>query len=122
MSGIALLIAIFSAILAPWLIVWLFGQEYSGAIVILRIYTWSGIGLFLGVAINQYLLSENRSRDIFLYNFLSMATNIALNLILIPRLGLTGAAWATLISYSAGPVVIIALERFKDPGQEKIIA
>lgn len=113
MTGLAFLIAIFSTILAPWIIIKLFGPEYSAAIIILQIYVWSGLGLFLGLVITQYFLSENRSRDIFLYNSLSMLANIILNLILIPKLGLTGAAWATLISYSAGPIVVLALERFK---------
>lgn len=110
MIGISLFIAIISTILAPWIITLLFGSEYSGAIIILQIYVWSGIGLFVGVAINQYFLSENHSRTIFLYNLLSMSANVVLNIILIPRLGLTGAAWATLISYSAGPIVVFIKE------------
>lgn len=110
MIGISLFIAIISTILAPWIITLLFGSEYCGAIIILQIYVWSGIGLFVGVAINQYFLSENHSRTIFLYNLLSMSANVVLNIILIPRLGLTGAAWATLISYSAGPIVVFIKE------------
>lgn len=106
MVVVALFIAIFSTILASWGVNLLFGHEYSAAAVILQIYAWSGIGLFLGWAIIQYYLSENRSRDILFYYSLSMLANIALNLVLIPRFGLTGAAWATLVSYSAGPVFI----------------
>lgn len=106
MAAIALAIAVVSTILAPWAIFWLFGPEYLGAVVILQIYVWSGLGLSIGWVISQYYLSENRSRDIFWYNLLSMLANVLLNLILIPRLGLSGAAWATLISYSAGPIVV----------------
>ena len=112
MIGISLFIAIISTILAPWIITLLFGLKYSGAVIILQIYVWSGIGLFVGVAINQYFLSENRSHTIFLYNLLSMSANVVLNIILIPRLGLTGAAWATLISYSAGPVAVGIIKWF----------
>jgi len=106
MTGVAIIIAILTTVLAPWAIILLFGSQYLGAIIILQIYVWSGLGLSIGWVITQYFLSENRSRDIFLYNLLSMLANVVLNLILIPRLGLTGAAWATLISYSVGPVVM----------------
>jgi O-antigen/teichoic acid export membrane protein len=102
---IAFLIAAFSTILAPWIINLLFGPSYLGAVAIFRIYVWSGIGLSFGWVISQYFLSENRIRDIFVYNLLSMLANITLNLILIPKFGLIGAAWATLLSYSMGPII-----------------
>lgn len=107
MIAIALVIAIPSTILAPWAMSVLFGKEFIASTDILRIYVWSSIGFFLGWAINQYLLSENKTKTIMFYNLLSMMLNIGLNLILIPRLGLMGAAWSTLISYSVGPVVVL---------------
>lgn len=109
MVGIALIIAVPSTFLAPWAIKTLFGKEYIDSAAILQVYIWSGIGFFLGWAINQYLLSENKTKIIMFYNLLSMILNIALNLILIPMYGLLGAAWSTLISYSVGPVFILAL-------------
>ncbi len=113
----AFIIAIISTFLAPWIINLLFGKEYLAAVSILQIYVWSGVGLFIGYAIIQYFLSENRSRDIFFYNLLPMVSNVLLNLILIPRLGLTGAAWATLISYSSGPIVMAVAWRYKKFGK-----
>lgn len=109
MIGVAVVIAFFSTILAHWIIILLFGQEYLAAVIILQIYVWSGLGFFVSVAINRYFLAENRSRDIFLYNFLSMSVNVILNLILIPKFGVTGAAWATFISYSVGPIVVVTV-------------
>jgi len=112
MIAIAVFIAIVSTILAHWIIVVLYGTAYLAAVIILKIYVWSGVGLFLGIAINQYFLSENQSHYIFFYNLLSMITNIVLNLVLIPKIGLTGAAWATLISYSAGPIIVLIISLF----------
>ena len=51
--------------------------------------------------------------DVFVYNLFSMLVNVILNIILIPRMGLIGAAWATLISYSFGPIVVIILGPLK---------
>jgi O-antigen/teichoic acid export membrane protein len=106
LGGIAVAIAIPLTILAPRIINFLFGSAYIGAVDILRIYVWSGIGVFLNVGLYQYFLSENRLKLIFYFYIFLMILNIVLNLILIPKLGLTGAAWATLISYSAGVAVV----------------
>jgi len=38
--------------------------------------------------------------------------NIILNIILIPKIGLTGAAWSTLVSYSIGPIIVLVADRF----------
>lgn len=121
MAVIAIAIAIISTILAPWLITLLFGKAYFSAIIILQIYVWSSVGLFVGGAINQYFLTENRSQAIFLYNLLSMMLNVVLNFILIPYIGLTGAAWATLISYSAGPIVFVVIERINKIRTNKLL-
>ncbi|MDD2492706.1 MAG: flippase [Bacilli bacterium] len=112
MACIAVLIAIPTTIFAGPIIKLLFGQEYLAAAIILPIYIWSGLGLFVGWIINQHFLSENHFKSIFCYNFFSMLFNILLNLIFIPRFGLTGAAWATFVSYSSGPVIVYLFRSF----------
>ncbi len=107
MIMMAVLIAVPTVILAPWAVNLLFGAAYAPAVLILQIYVWSGVGLFWGWAINQQLTAENRTRTIFILNFAAMILNIGLNLVLIPALGLPGAALATLISYFAIPVLMI---------------
>ncbi len=102
---IALGIAIPLTALAPWLILNFYGVFYHGAIEIFRVYIWSGVGLFVSLGISQYLLVENKFKFLFFLNFLSMLFNVILNIILIPKIGLIGAAWATLISYSIGPII-----------------
>ncbi|MFA6995441.1 MAG: flippase [Patescibacteria group bacterium] len=95
---ISIIIAIPMTLLAKPIIYILFGSGYLESINILRIYIWSSLGLFLGTATYQYLMSENLVKTIFWLNFLAMIVNVVLNLIFIPTLGLSGAAWATLIS------------------------
>lgn len=104
MGLISVLIALPVALLAHPLVYWLFGVKFLAAVGVLKIYIWSSVGLFLGVAINQYLMVENKVRAIFVINIIAMITNIGLNLVFIPIFGLTGAAWATLISYFILPV------------------
>ncbi len=102
-------------ILARPIIIVLFGPDYSPSIEILKIYIWSSIGLFLGWAVQYHLTSENFIKTIFITNLLAMITNVVLNIFLIPRIGLYGAAFATLISYSILPlsVLVIKMKIFK---------
>lgn len=109
---IALVIALLISLLAKPIIVVLFGAEYLLAVPILQIYVWSGVGFFLGLAISQYLMAENLVKTIFIVNFISMVVNVGLNFILIPRLGLNGAAWATLVSYLIIPILVLSAKNF----------
>lgn len=111
LAGIAATIAIPSTLLANWFINVFFGPAYNDSIIILQIYIWSGIGLFLTWGLNQYFLVENRLYALFSLSFFSMLLNIILNLFFIPRFDLQGAAWATLISYTIGPVIVLISQK-----------
>jgi O-antigen/teichoic acid export membrane protein len=114
LGGIALAIAVPVVIMSPFIIKILFGSEYIMAIPILQIYVWSGIGLFLSIGINRYFMVEDKLKSIFYYSLLAVIINVGLNFILIPKVGLTGAAWATLISYSIGPIIVLILHKIKN--------
>lgn len=118
----AILIAVISTIFAPWIVNLLFGSEYLGTIIILQIYAWSAVGFFLSIVITKYFLSENRSQSIFWYNLLSMSVNVVLNFVMIPAIGLIGAALATLISYSVGPVVMVTIWWFENIRKKKLLS
>jgi len=109
---LSLIIAITITFLAKPIMTVLFGNNYLESVAILKIYIWSSVGLFLTVAVNQYLISENSVKTIFWFNFLSMIINIGLNIWLIPLIGLLGAAWATLISYFVIPISVLIREKF----------
>jgi len=110
MSIIPILINVPIMLLAEPIILILFGQDFIYSIGILKIYTWSSIGLFLGWAVQYHLTSENFIKTIFFTNLIAMITNIALNLVLIPKIGLYGSAYATLISYSILPLSVLILK------------
>jgi O-antigen/teichoic acid export membrane protein len=111
MFFLALLIAFPLAVFSWPITVMIFGADYAASALVLSIYAWSSLGFFLTTAINQALTSENRLRIIFLINLLMMLVNVFLNYLLIPRLGLSGAAWATTISYLLGPASFMLYER-----------
>lgn len=78
----------------------LFGIQYQEAAGVLRIYVWAGVIVFFGCAWSNWIITENQQKVIVYSHIISMPINIILNIILIKKYGIIGAAWATLISYS----------------------
>lgn len=112
MTIIPIIIAIPVTLFANPIISVLFGNNYLESINILRIYIWSNVGLFLGMAMYQFLITENKVNIIFTITVLTMIINIGLNSIFIPTFGLTGAAYTTLISYLIVPTGAIFAKKF----------
>lgn len=104
----AAVLSIVVFLFAKPLVAIIFGQGYLPATEILQIYIWAIIPIFLGTALYQYLLTENMIKLSFGINLAAMLVNIGLNLLFIPRFGLPGAAYATLIAYSVPPIIMLA--------------
>ncbi len=109
----AFMIAIPITIMSKYIIYFLYGIEYMSSVTILNIYVWSGLGMFIAIGINKYLIVENKLKSIFFYNILAVILNIILNMILIPKIGINGAAIATLISYSISPIIFLSIYNLK---------
>lgn len=84
-----------------------YGQEFVTGYKVLQLYVWSGIGISLGSIINQYLITEKLVRVTLYLSIIGMVINVILNLILIPRYGINGSAFATLVSYIVGPLCVL---------------
>jgi len=76
----------------------LYGDEFSGAARILRVLSWAVWPVYIGYLVTQSLIAVDASRLYFLFSIFSVALNILLNLVLIPRFGPLGAAWATVFT------------------------
>lgn len=100
MAGISYSIAFLMTLFSNFLILTLFGPAYGEAGVVLSIHIWASIFFFLGVARTPWILNEGLMKLALYSHLLGATINIILNLLLITRLGPTGAAIATLISYA----------------------
>jgi O-antigen/teichoic acid export membrane protein len=76
----------------------LFGPIYSDAGFVLATHVWASVFVFLGVAGNCWLMAENLQKIILQRTILGAISNVALNLILIPKIGVNGAAISLVIS------------------------
>ena len=100
MVWLAIGIALPIMLLSNNIIKLLFGIQYQEAAGVLRVYVWAGIIVFFGCAWSKWIITENQQKVIMYSHIISMPINIMLNIILIKKYGIIGAAWATLISYS----------------------
>lgn len=92
--------SIVMTLVGAWLTRLMFGPAYDAAVPVLQIYVWTTVFVFLTIASQAQLLSNERTTHVVAVRTIAGAvTNIVLNLILIPYAGLAGAAWAAVISY-----------------------
>ncbi len=110
--GLALPLSLFSSSIIQIL----YGDAYSAASGVLAIYAWAAIFVFLGVASSSYLLAENLTIVSLYRTTLGAVTNVVLNLLLIPRFGIAGAAYATLISYGVAAYGVFLHRRARVAG------
>ncbi len=106
---IAVIACIGYTLFADWIITFLFGVEYAESSGIMTIYIWSVIFVFLSNGSWGFYLNENLEKFSSIRLIIGAIINVILNLIFIERLGLLGAAYATLISYSISGYFVNAL-------------
>ena len=103
---LAIAIALPTSILNEWLVVMLYGVDYKEAGKVLMISIWAGIFVFYGAARGRWLITENMQGYGVICTSVGAVTNIALNLILIKKLGIIGAAISTFMAYGMSSIIV----------------
>lgn len=111
LTSIAVGVAAIVTALAPFAIRTIYGPDFLESISVLQIYVWAGVGIFLGTLANHYLITENYRKILFVISLIPMLSNVALNLLWIPKFGIQGAAYASLISYSLIPLTLLLFKQ-----------
>ncbi|MBE7179352.1 MAG: polysaccharide biosynthesis C-terminal domain-containing protein, partial [Mucilaginibacter polytrichastri] len=81
--------------------------EFFAGADVLKVHIWAGIFVFLGSASGQYLINEGFTQLALLRTGMGALVNVILNLILLPKMGIIGAAWATLAAYFTATFFIV---------------
>ncbi|MBF0308728.1 MAG: flippase [Magnetococcales bacterium] len=95
-------IALPTSLLAPTVIPLLFGPDYASSAVVLSIHIWAGLFYAVGQATYLWTITKQKQNYYLIFVLLRAVTSLALNMVLIPRHGLQGAAFATLIAQAMG--------------------
>ena len=93
-----IIFALGTTIFADFIVDILYGEQYKGAEGALRIVSWSTIFAYLGTARSVWIVCEDKNKYSKKYVFWGAVINLILNLIMIPKIGIIGAAIATLIA------------------------
>ncbi|MBZ5527514.1 MAG: flippase [Acidobacteriia bacterium] len=102
------LCATIAPVAAP-MILFLYGRDYLPTAALLIVLIWSEVPLFFGTAISHALVAKGLQRYLPAATVVGAVSNIALNLVVIPRYGAIGASWATVVSYSLSGIFMYLL-------------
>lgn len=84
----------------------IYGNAFLDAVTPLRIAVWYSTFSYLGVARNVWILAERKQKYLWIINLSGALGNILINYILIPIIGVSGAAVASLLTQFFANVVI----------------
>lgn len=108
---LALIIATVFYFLSDWAVPLLLGEKYSRSTEILVIHVWAGCFVFLGRPATKGLIIDDLNSYYLIVRLLAAGINIGLNYLLIPQMGIIGAAYATLVAYAVAHCFGYALFR-----------
>ncbi len=100
MVWMALIVALPITVLAPWIINSLFGESYALAAGVLSVHIWLGLFINPTLVRGKEFVADNMTYIITVSTLIGAVLNILANSLLIPKYGIMGAAWATLLARS----------------------
>ena len=118
---ISIVVSAIITILAPIIIKILYGQEYEGSVLPLRIITWYVAFSYLGVARDVWLVCENKQKYSLYIYMIAAACNVGLNFAFIPLLGPSGAAIASLTTQVLTSIILPCLFKQLRPNVKLIL-
>ena len=90
----------------------LFGNRYAPAALPLQILAGGALFVFATWILHAAAISTNLDSRLLVTTIVGLGTNVALNIALIPRYGINGAAWATVLAEGLTVVLLLVqLER-----------
>jgi O-antigen/teichoic acid export membrane protein len=104
----AIAVALTFAILSRPITLLLYGPQYLDAAPVLAIHAWAGVLVSLGVCGTLWLTNAGYLKYSMYQTLIGAAANVALNFVMIPRLGVVGAALASVAGQFASVVLTMA--------------
>ena len=94
------------ALFASPILTTVFGVAYAPGTAPLQILAGGSLFVFSTWILHAAAISTNLDRRLLITTVVGLASNVALNLVLIPRWGISGAAWATVIAEALTVVLL----------------
>ena len=97
---VAIIISTMVSISSYWLIKYTFGEKYIAAVPVLSIIAFKTVGMAISSSGGQLIIIEKIQKWAVIKNLLGCAACVGLNYLLIPKYGIIGSAWVTIITLS----------------------
>lgn len=95
---ISIVLAAFVSILAYWMIYCTFGIQYIAAVPVLQIMAWKTVGMAISSSGGQLIIIEKLQKWAVFRNLAGCLVCVVLNFVLIPKYGVVGSAFVTIIT------------------------
>lgn len=115
---LSIFVSVGICVFADFIVLILYGRDYTAAVVPLRIITWYTSFSYLGVARNIWTVCENKQKYEKYFALSGAVSNFLLNLLLIPFCGVAGAAIASVLTQIVTNVLVPLL--IKDTRENSI--
>jgi O-antigen/teichoic acid export membrane protein len=76
----------------------IYSSSYRPSIIVLKILVWAGAAIFSSHLFGYVLVCVNRQNFGIIISIIALVCNVLMNLFLIPRVGIVGAAIATVVT------------------------
>jgi len=93
----------------------LYGAGYAESAAVLAVHAWAGIFVALGVSAGPWFVNAGFLKFRMFQTLAGAVVNILMNLVLVPRFGPVGAAYATLVSYCVAAFLVNATSQSTRP-------
>ena len=103
---LSLLQSIGMTVFARLIIMIVYGEKYLPAVGALRIVVWYTTFAYLGSVRNIWILAHDKQKYLWVINLTGAAANVIFNFILIPYIGIYGAAIASLVTQFFTNVIV----------------
>lgn len=112
-----------TSIFSYYIIRYTYGVEYLAAVPVMQILAFKAVGLALSMIGGQLIIIENIHQIAFVRNIIACFVCIVCNYILIPRWGIIGSAWATIITVMfTGGIANVFIPRYHHILKKQCIA
>lgn len=101
------IIALAVTLLSHRIITLLYGQAFLPAAPVLALHAWTLIPVAFGLTSSVWLAAEKRTSMLLTRTICGGVVNVALNLYLIPRVGIIGAAIATIVAMFTASMLML---------------
>jgi O-antigen/teichoic acid export membrane protein len=105
--ALAVVLGGIAAMAAAPVISLLFGSRYAAAAAPLQILSAGALFVFATWILHAAAISTNLDRRLLVTTGIGLGANVALNIVLIPRYGISGAAWATVLAEGLTVVLLL---------------